>query len=74
MNATIADRVSSAKNSPNAIIGNAFIHGIGFVMLFTDIESRDAYDSHVIPKLTDKGAYQDITSNGEPVSVVWGLK
>lgn len=69
----IADHVSESVDSHSAIIGSEFIPGVGRVTLFTDVEAREAWESHVKP-LKDKGHILALSSKGSPVSIVWGKR
>lgn len=65
--------VEKSKDVHSAIIGREFIHGVGKVTVFTDLEAREAWEAHVKP-LKDKGHILALSSKGEPVSIVWGRR
>lgn len=69
----LADFVSDSHDIYSAIIGEDFLPGVGKVILFTDTEARDAWESHVRP-LKDKGHVLALNSFGQQVSIVWGKR
>ena len=68
----LADRVSQS-DTPDAIIGGGFIPGVGKVILFTDVDARQGWINHVGP-LKEQGQFLGLSSEGLPISVVWGVR
>lgn len=69
----MADIVSGHLESGNqsAICGRINVPGIGRVIVFDSVESREAYEAHV-GVLSNKGEFTEVDSLGIPTYVAWG--